>query len=71
MNDEQSYIHGLVAYHNIQLITSSTNLVMKTVFHARSYSRFIEEPNNFRRKKLHEQMKAPIFLEAALTKEKL
>ena len=66
VNVLQSYIPVLVAYPNIQVTTSSTNPVMKTVLYARSYSRFIVAPNNLTRKKLHEQNKAPIFLEAAL-----
>ena len=70
-NDWQSYIPGFVPYPNIILVTSSTNPVMKTVLHARSYNRFIVAPSNLRRKKLHERMNAPIFLEAALTKETL
>ena len=67
----QSYIPVLVAYTNIQVETRSTNPAMKTVFYARSYSRFIEAPRNVRRKKLNEKIKAPIFLEAALAIETL
>ena len=44
---------------------------MKTVFHAKSYSRFIETTNHLRRKKLRKLIKAPIFLEAALAIETL
>ena len=44
---------------------------MQTVFYARSYSSFLKAPSNLRRKKLHEQIKAPIFLEAALALETL
>ena len=66
MNDSQSYIPVLAAYPNIQVASSSTNPVMKRVFYARSYSRFIEAPSNLGRKKLREQIKASIFLETTL-----
>ena len=42
---------------------------MTTVFHAWSYGRFIEIQNNLSRKKLPEQNKAQIFLEAILAIE--
>ena len=71
VNVLQSYIPVLVVYPNVQVATSSTSPVMKTVFYARSYSRFIEAPSNLRRKKLHEQIKTPIFLEATLAIETL
>ena len=48
----QSYIPVLVSYPNIQVATSSTNPVIKTVFYARSYGGFIETPSNLRRKRL-------------------
>ena len=40
---------------NIQRVTRSTNLVMKTVSHARSRSRFIETTSTLRRKKLRKE----------------
>ena len=42
---------------------------MTTVFHAWPYGRFIGIQSNLRRKKLLEQIKAPIFLEAVLAIE--
>ena len=63
-------VNSLEPYPNIQLVTRSTKPVMKTVFHGRSYGRFIQAPSNLRRKKLREQIKAPIFLDAALKKRK-
>ena len=71
VNVLQSFIPVLGAYPNIQVTTRSTNPAMKTAFYARSYSRLIEAPRNLRRKKLNEQIKAPIFLEAALAIETL
>ena len=56
---------------NIRRSTRSTNQVMKRVSHARPHSRFIETTSNLKRKKLHQQMKAPIFLEAVLAIETL
>ena len=71
VNVLQSYVPDLVAYLNIQVATSSASPALKTVFYARSYSRFIEAPSNLKRKKLRVQIKAPIFLEAALAIETL
>ena len=62
VNVLQSYIPVLVVYPNIQVATSSTKSVTKTVFCASSYSRFIEAPSNLKRKKLHKKIKGPIFL---------
>ena len=42
---------------------------MTTVFHAWLYDRSIEIQSNLRRKKLIEQIKGPIFLEAVLAIE--
>ena len=51
----------LLLIPSTQRVTWSSNLVMKTLSHARSRRRFIEITSKLKRKKLHERAKIPVF----------